>query len=66
MFEISGKRKRQIDDWIEKGICARHKYINAVFRFIWKHTKSLLIGLVLFFFFVIGLIFSKHIRSDHK
>jgi len=68
MITISNKFKRQIDDWIEKGICTRHKYINSIFRFMYRALKKSAIFLILLFFFILGLIFSKSIwnSNEHK
>jgi hypothetical protein len=67
MIDVSNKFKRQVDDWIAKGVCARHKYINAFFKFLWRILKSSFKYFLLVVFFVLGLIFYKAIwNKEHK
>lgn len=62
----STKIKRLMDDWIEKGICVRHKYINSVFKFIWRNLKKFGLGVLLSIVFLIGLVFYKSLWNKEN
>lgn len=65
-MDVSNKFKRQMDDWFDKGICARHKYINSFFKFIWYLIKRLIKGIIFSIFFIIGLVLYKAVRETEN
>ena len=67
MIIINNKFKRRIDDWVEKGINIRYKYINASFKFIYRVLKKFFANILLFLFCILGIVFYKAIlNKSHK